>query len=83
MFYAQKEQPTRGDFVKLVEKDLLDIGISYEKALQSDMTKEKLKKLAMNAAFRQLLNQQSEHKKVKQIKYMTLTLQPYLQGGFF
>ena len=83
VFLAQKEQPTRGDFVKLVEKDLSDIGISYEEALQSDMTKEKLKKLARNAAFRQLLNQQSEHKKVKQIKYMTLTLQPYLDSEIF
>ncbi len=80
-FFAQKEQPTRGDFFRLVEKDLSDIGISYEKALQSDLTKEKLKKLARNAASRQLPNQQSEHKKVKQIKYVTLTLQPYLGKG--
>ena len=80
VFLAQKEQPTRGDFVKLVEKDLSDIVISYEEALQSDMTKEKLKKLARNLAFRQLPNQQSEQKKVKQIKYMTLTLQPYLDS---
>ena len=30
VFLAQKDQPTRGDFVKLVEKDLSDLGLSFE-----------------------------------------------------
>ena len=29
-FLGQKDQPTRGDFVKLVEKDLSDLGLSFE-----------------------------------------------------
>ena len=29
-FLAQKDQPTNGDFVKLVEKDLSDLGLSFE-----------------------------------------------------
>ena len=30
VFLAQKDKPTRGDFVKLVEKDLSDLGLSLE-----------------------------------------------------
>ena len=41
MLLAQREQPTKDDFVKLVEKDLLDIGISYEETIRSDMKREK------------------------------------------
>ena len=59
VFLAQKEQPTKGDFVKLIEKDLLDLGISYEETVNSDMTKKKIKHLANNAAFRKLLSQQN------------------------
>ena len=47
------------------------------------MTKKKIKQLAYNAAFRELLSQQSEHKKVKLIKCEELMLQPYLSCGLF
>ena len=30
VFHAQKEQPTRGNFVHLVEKDLKDFELTYE-----------------------------------------------------
>ena len=42
------------------------------------MTKQKLKIIARNAAFSKLLELQSSHKKVKQIEYRTLEVQPYL-----
>ena len=42
MLLAQREQPTKDDFVKLVEKDLLDIGISYEETIRSDMKKREI-----------------------------------------
>ena len=42
------------------------------------MTKQKLKIIARNAAFSKLLEMQSSHKKVKQIEYRTLEVQPYL-----
>ena len=44
VFLAQREQPTRGDFVELVTKDLKDIGITYEEAITNQITKQKLKK---------------------------------------
>ena len=45
VFLVQKNNPTRGDFIKLVEKDLTDLGITYEQVISSKMTKQKLKKL--------------------------------------
>ena len=83
VYLAQKEKPTRGDFVKLVENDLKELGISYEQAISTEMTKQKLKIIARNAAFIQLLQQQSSHKKVKHIPYKTLEIQPYLKSALF
>ena len=45
VFLAQKEQPTRGDFVKLVEKDLSDLGLSCEDITSGKIDKKKLKHL--------------------------------------
>ena len=45
VYLAQRENPTRGDFAKLVEKDLLDIGVPYEDVMSQHMTKTKLKNL--------------------------------------
>ena len=83
VFLAQREQPTRGDFVELVTKDLKDIGITYEEAITNQITKQKLKELSKLAAFTQLLKEQKEHSKVRQIKYEDLTLQPYLKNEIF
>ena len=47
------------------------------------MTKQKLKIIARNAAFIQLLQHQSSHKKVKHIPYKTLEIQPYLKRALF
>ena len=43
VFLAQQENPTKGDFVKLVEKNLQELGLTYEQVTSNDMTKLKLK----------------------------------------
>ena len=63
-FLAQKEKPTREDFIKLVEKDLKSFGITYEEVISTKMTKQKFKIIATNAAFSQLLEKQNSHKKL-------------------
>ena len=83
VFLAQREQPTRGDFVELATKDLKDIGITYEEAITNQITKQKLKELSKVAAFTQRLKHQKEHSKVRQINYEDLTLQPYLKSEIF
>ena len=79
VFLAQRESPTRGDFIKLVEKDLKDFNITYEEAIASSISNVKLKKktIEKNAAFKQLLDPLYTHKKVKHIRYEELNMQPY------
>ena len=71
IFVAQKENPTRGDFIKLIEKDLKDLSLTYEEIIANSISKVKFKRKtrAKNAAFEQLLLTQNTHKKVKHIKY--------------
>ena len=56
MFQAQKERPTVGEFLNLVEKDMQELGVSYKEitqCLKVDL-KKKLKVCATNASFLQL-----------------------------
>ena len=80
VYVAQEINPTRGDFVKLVQKDLEDIGLTFKEAMDSKMTRNQLKTNVKCAAFKQLLELQKGHKKVKHIKYDKLKLQAYLKS---
>ena len=79
MFIAQKEKPTRGDFVQLVMKDLAMLGLTYEEATQGNMSKKQLKIVANNVALKWLKETLETHSKVKQINYYELQMQPYLK----
>ena len=83
VFLAQKTSPTQGDLIKLVEKDLLELGISFEEAITSQMSKDKIKILARTAAFKDLLQQKDNHKKVKHNMYDKWEIQPYLKSDIF
>jgi hypothetical protein len=80
VFLAQQEHPTRGDFVKLVEKHIQELGLTYEQVISNEMTKIKLKTHVRNVAFEQLLQQQRSHKKVKANVYTKFNVQSYLQS---
>ena len=82
VYMAQKDLPNKGDFEKLVEKDLEDINITQTQVESFDRTtlKKILKKHATNAAFDQLRTIQAKHSKVKHIFYESLQLQPYLKS---
>ena len=75
---SQKETPTKGDFIQLIEKDLKALNITYEETITNRISKLKLKTIAKSVAFKVLLETQSTHKKVKHINYPTLNIQPYL-----
>ena len=83
MFKAQKENPTSGDFVKLVEQDMEDLDITYTQIQNSDKVtiKASLKKNATIAAFNSLKSKLVKHKKVKHIHYESLKIQPYLRSN--
>jgi hypothetical protein len=82
VFMAQKDNPTQGDFVTLVEKDLNTLGISYEEATSNKLSKNELKTrlkvCATNVALKQLKIDQLSHNKVKHIVYTNLQMQHYL-----
>ena len=44
MFLAQRQNPTQGDFVKIVESDLTDLGVTFEQVTSSSTSKEQLKR---------------------------------------
>ena len=78
VFLAQKETPTQGDFVKLIEKYLEELHITYEDVITNTITRQKLKTIATNAAFGKLKEKLKSHKKVRHLIYKSLEIQPYL-----
>ena len=63
VFMAQKDNPTSGDFVKLVEQDLMDLGITQaqvESHGKSDL-KKLIKSCATKESFKELLELKQEH----------------------
>jgi hypothetical protein len=82
---AQKNSPTNGDFVKLVEKDLKSLNMTYEQVTSAQTSKMQLKKMlklnATDAAFKSLRTKLEKHTKVKDIKYERLEMQQYLKSG--
>ena len=84
---AQKEKPTKGDFVKLVETDLIKLGMTYEEvALETttpNMLKVILKKNAKTAALGELLKDISKSTKGQKLKFNQLEIQDYLKSDKF
>ena len=82
IFEAQKQHPTQGDFVRLVESDLKKLGLSYEQVSSENVSKPMLKKMlkenAQTAAFGELFEQLQRSTKTRTIKYNRLELQGYL-----
>ena len=77
VFLAQKETPTQGDLVKLIEKYLEELHITYEDIVTNTITKHKLKTIATNAAFGKFKEKLETHKKVRHLIYNSLEIQPY------
>ena len=80
---AQKENPTSGDYVKLVEQYMEDLNITYTQIQNSDKVaiKASPKKNATFMAFNSLKSKLMKHKKVKHIHFESLKIQPYLRSN--
>ena len=84
-FTAQCAEPIRGDWASTVKKDLDFLNIklsfdeiaSYSKSAFKALVKDSVKK----KAFGELIKQQKEHSKGKEIVYRELTLQQYLRSS--
>ena len=80
VFNAQKDHPTNGDFVWLVEKDMNKFGITHEQVAAGDVSKKYLKEVARAVAFSQMKDVLSKSTKAKNIQYKTFEMQMYLKS---
>ena len=82
VFMAQRENPTQGDFIKLVEDDLKMVGLKYEdvEMMSKPKLKTELRRKAKDGAFVELYQNIQKSTKVMNIKYTKLELQTYLKS---
>ena len=78
---AQKIDPTRGDFVQLVEKDMINLNITEAQVIGYNKVdlKKLFKQSEKDAAFEELKATKEKHIKVKHIVYKDLEMQSYLR----
>ena len=85
VFKATNENPVKNDFVSTCRKYLiiLDIQLSFEEI--ANMSKYCLKKILKEkmtlAAYNYLTGQKESQKKISDIKFTKLEMQPYLASG--
>ena len=82
---AQKKNPVKGDWIKLVQMDMeeSEIDEEYLNTLDKASAKYEIKDKVHKAAFRYLKNEQSQHSKVRDIVYTKYEIQSYLKSGTF
>ena len=87
VYMAQRDNPTKGDFVNLVKADLEDIGVNYDeeyfKCHTKDQIKQHIKKNILKVAFKDLKLIQAKHSKVMNIQYNKFYIQPYMTSPLF
>ena len=87
IYYKQKEAQIKGDWLELVKKDFLFLGIEMNESeikLTNKLEyKKKIKRLLYKAAFSEYIKEKAEKSKLNQLEYKTLHLQQYLtEPGF-
>ena len=83
VFWAQVDQPVKGDWCLVVKEDLDTIGLghlSFEtiKKYEQDTLHELVKARIKETAFINLLSDKEKCSKLKSLKYTGLSIQPYL-----
>ena len=83
VYYEQKRESKKGDFVNMVAKDLLDVGIDMNVDEIKNMSKGKWKNLCKertkNLAFIELIKEHETKEKTKYIKFACLEMSEYLK----
>ena len=87
VYEAQKGDPTKGDFIELVKKDMESIGEVFNEDMIGMENKEKYKakiqKKLKTAVFKELKAKQLTHTKINEIKYSQMKIQPYMTNTSF
>ena len=79
IYAAQKEKPSKGDFVNLVKNDLENIGLEISEHEMIQIPKQNLKKdKVLNASFIYLKSLQRNHSKMKNMKHQNILTVPCL-----
>ncbi len=87
-FWAQVQDPAKGDWCLVVKEDLESIGLqlSYEdiQNMGQDALRTLLKNKIREKAFNELIEEKGKNSKLKALRYTCLTMQPYLstESGF-
>jgi hypothetical protein len=85
VYNAQKQQPVRGDFVKLARKDWESMGIHMNETQLAIMSKAEAKRYiklnVRDAALKDLRRNQATKSKITHIQYDKLQIQEYLISG--
>ena len=83
----KKEGCVKGDWYQLLENDFKFIGIEMDEnliaATQKDQYKKEMKHLINIAAFKYFTQLKETHKKIKDLQYEKLSIQPYLVSKVF
>ena len=82
VFTAQQENPSKGDWYKLVQQDLIQCSIE-ESVLKMQSKKEAKRYIKQNVyieAMNYLKGKQSTHKKIQNLYYETLEIQKYIKS---
>ena len=87
IYGAQKIKPSPGDFINLVKKDFEIIGLEMDEQEIRQISKQKFKKIIkskiMNAAFTYLKSLQTNHSKMKNLRYERFEISKYLSSTMF
>ena len=87
VYKAQQENPVKGDWVQLLEKDLEMLGMVLNedkvKELSKAQYKTEIKSRVKSVVIELLQKKQEEHTKIKHIKYEKLSMQKYLKSHMF
>ena len=87
VFKAMMREPTKGDWIEIVKKDLNDYKIhkSFDeiKKIKVELFKKKVAKAGRKYSFSKLINEKEGHKKGNNLKYNGLKMQKYLISDKF
>ena len=87
VYEAQKNNPTRGDFILLVKKDLEDINEPFDEDKFTSLSRFQLKTHIRNKiqklVFDDMKLKQGTHSKIRDIQYSQFKIQPYLKSHIF
>ena len=87
VYTADRDNPTKGDFIELVKEDLESIGEPFDEngiySKYKSLFKQIIKRKIRDPAFRNLKDIKNSQSKIRDIVYDNFTIQPYITSFIF